>query len=135
MRPDFHKARCRRKGQALAEFALIIPLFMLLLCGVIDFGFIFHEYLELQHAAREGGRLACVGADASAISLRVLQALGSGWDGGTVSTRLEETDRGSYSEVTLTLTAPLFPLTPMAGSIPGLADGITAHAAVTFRKE
>jgi uncharacterized protein (UPF0333 family) len=29
------------KGQAMVEFALIVPLLILLLCGIIDFGWIF----------------------------------------------------------------------------------------------
>lgn len=125
----------KRPGQALVEFALVIPLFMLLLCGVIDMGYIFHQYLELQHAAREGGRLACVGADSEAVSARALQVLEGGWDTATITTLVEESDRGAYSEVSLTVSAPIYPLTPLAGFVPGLADGIPGKAVATFRKE
>ena len=35
------------KGQSLVEFALVIPLLILLLFGIVDFGRIFHAYLTL----------------------------------------------------------------------------------------
>ena len=125
----------KKPGQALVEFALVIPLFMLLLCGVVDLGFIYHEYLQLHHAAREGGRLACVGAEYSEVSARVASALGSGWDGRTVSTVLVQTDLGGYDEVRVTVASTLLPVTPLAGLVPGLADGIAAQTSAAFRKE
>lgn len=47
-------------GQALAEFALIVPILFLVVLGVIEAGrFIFHHEL-INHAAREGARYAIV---------------------------------------------------------------------------
>jgi Flp pilus assembly protein TadG len=46
----------RRKGQALVEFALVSMLLVLLLGGVIEFGFLFDHKLELSNAARAGAR-------------------------------------------------------------------------------
>lgn len=48
-------------GQALVEMALVLPLFFLLLFGVIEMGRIGHAYLVISNAAREGGRLATIG--------------------------------------------------------------------------
>lgn len=125
----------RRPGQALVEFALIIPLFMVLLCGVIDMGYIFHEYLQLQGATREGGRVACVGASANEVSTRVANVLGSAWSDRTVTTLLEEIDQGGYDEVRVTVTSHIYAISPLAGFVPGLADGIAAQAHAIFRKE
>lgn len=44
------------------EFALVAPLLMLLLLGIVDFGWAFSQNIDLKHAAREGGRLAAVNA-------------------------------------------------------------------------
>lgn len=62
-----------QRGQALVEFALILPLLLLLVFGIIQFGFIFHAYLTVNEAAREGARLAAVKAYAedSAIKAKV----------------------------------------------------------------
>jgi Flp pilus assembly protein TadG len=43
-------------GQSLAEFALILPLLLLLLVGTIDLGLGFKTYIGLTNVAREGAR-------------------------------------------------------------------------------
>lgn len=43
-------------GQSLVEFTLIIPLFLLILFGMIEFGFIFTHDLTVEYATREGAR-------------------------------------------------------------------------------
>lgn len=48
----------RRRGQALTEFALILPLLALLLVGLIEFGFLLYAHIQVSSAAREGARAA-----------------------------------------------------------------------------
>lgn len=43
-----------RRGQALVELAIILPLMLLLLAGAIDLGRAFYLYIGMQNAAREG---------------------------------------------------------------------------------
>lgn len=50
----------KEDGQALVEFALVLPLLLLILCGIIDFGWMFYSQLSVQNACREGARYACV---------------------------------------------------------------------------
>ena len=50
----------RRSGQALVEFALVLPIFLLLLFGTIDFGRYVYYVQILNNAAREGARYAIV---------------------------------------------------------------------------
>jgi hypothetical protein len=47
-------------GQALAEFALVLPALMAILLGIIQFGVVFKDYLTLTDAVREGARKAAV---------------------------------------------------------------------------
>jgi hypothetical protein len=49
------------KGTTLVEFSLVVPLFILLTFGIIDFGWYFFVEHTLQYATREGMRLALVG--------------------------------------------------------------------------
>ena len=51
-----------KKGQALVETALILPIIILILMGIIDFGLLFNNYLVVSNASREGARNAAVGA-------------------------------------------------------------------------
>jgi len=50
-----------QKGASLVEFALILPLFLFLIFGIIDFGWYFFVQQTLQYATREGVRLGLVG--------------------------------------------------------------------------
>lgn len=47
-------------GASALEFAIIAPVLMLLLFGLIEFGFVFQGQLAVTHAAREGARIAAV---------------------------------------------------------------------------
>lgn len=51
--------RCRR-GQGLVEFALILPLMLLVVLGIVEFGYIFTVYSGIFNAAREGARYGVV---------------------------------------------------------------------------
>lgn len=48
------------KGQAMVEFALITPLLILLLCGIIDFGWIYGNQLLLNNASRDTARYMAI---------------------------------------------------------------------------
>jgi TadE-like protein len=56
------KTRHSLRGQALVEFALVFPVFMLILFGVIEVGRFVYTDNALSQAAREGARLAAVEA-------------------------------------------------------------------------
>jgi Flp pilus assembly protein TadG len=51
----------RDRGAAAVEFALVLPVLLLVLCGIIDFGRALHAQVVLTQAAREGARLAALG--------------------------------------------------------------------------
>ena len=42
------------------EFVFILPLFMLILMGIMDFGWLFYNYIGVENCARNGARIACV---------------------------------------------------------------------------
>ena len=48
------------KGQTLVEFALVLPVLLAVVFGIIQFGIILNAYVSITHAAREGVRLAAV---------------------------------------------------------------------------
>lgn len=52
--------RGREKGANLVEFALLAPLLILLLLGIIEFGWLFSQNNDVKHGAREGARAAAV---------------------------------------------------------------------------
>jgi Flp pilus assembly protein TadG len=58
--------RLRRRddrGASLVEFALIMPLLLLLVLGTVEAAWAFANNLDVRHGAREGARLIAVNAD------------------------------------------------------------------------
>jgi hypothetical protein len=51
------RPRRREGGQGLVEFAMLVPVFMLLLLAMLEFGFLFDHLLTIQYASREGARV------------------------------------------------------------------------------
>jgi hypothetical protein len=51
-----------RRGQALVEFALVVPLLLMLLLAVIGYGWVLFSSLTVSNGARQGVRWAVVGA-------------------------------------------------------------------------
>ncbi len=72
--------RCRQeaeRGAGLAEFALVLPILLMILFGIIEFGFALRRSQAIEAAAREGGRLASLQSTSAAdVADRVGQALG-----------------------------------------------------------
>ena len=60
MKKFLNEKRKDEEGQSMVEFALILPIFLLILCGIIDFGWMFYNQLALNNICREGARYAVV---------------------------------------------------------------------------
>ncbi len=60
-RPSLARASTvQERGAALVEFAILAPLLILLLMGIIEFGWIFGQFNQIRHAAQEGARWGAV---------------------------------------------------------------------------
>lgn len=60
-----------QRGTALIEAAMVLPLILMLVLGVVDYGFMINRDTLINNAAREGAREAAFGGDAAAIEARV----------------------------------------------------------------
>ena len=67
----------RERGQSLAEFALVVPIFLMLIFAIVDFGMGFHSYITVTNSVREGARVGAIGADAATIETRVRDTAGT----------------------------------------------------------
>jgi Flp pilus assembly protein TadG len=50
--------RRNRRGQSLVEFTILLPILLIMISGLIEFGFMLNYYLDLIDAAREAARWA-----------------------------------------------------------------------------
>jgi Flp pilus assembly protein TadG len=118
--------RRRDKGAAAVEFALILPVLLLLVGGVVDFGLLYYNQIVLSNAARDGSRLIAANPTAN-----------PGWTQAYIQTRISNSAAPfgvnssatawtctSGSSVTVTVTRnPAFKWT-MLGMVPGITTPV-----------
>ncbi len=61
----------RRGGQTIVEFALVVPILLGLLIGIMEFGWVVKNTLALSNGAREGARVASLGRTTTDIQTRI----------------------------------------------------------------
>ena len=54
-------------GQSLVEFALVLPMLLIVLFAIVDFGRLYQSSVTLTNASREGARLAATGCGRAAL--------------------------------------------------------------------
>lgn len=76
--PAAPKRRRRSRGQALVEFAVILPVFMLMLLGMIDFGAGLFTYMSVINGARVGAHTAILAPASTSQIANAAQSAGVG---------------------------------------------------------
>lgn len=115
-------------GQSLVEFALALPLLVLLVAITADIGRAFTAYIELGNMAREGARYGAI-SPATAVDTAGIRdaALGEGMTifgtTPTIQSTAQTERRGTQQYMYVTVTArldfePLIQLPPIPASIP-----------------
>ena len=61
MNEGYHMGEDR--GATLVDAAIVLPVFFLLVFGLLEFGFGFKDWLSINHAAREGARVSVAAAN------------------------------------------------------------------------
>jgi Flp pilus assembly protein TadG len=64
-----------KKGAALTEFALLLPLLLLILCGMIEFGVLFYNKQVLTNACREGTRAGIIPTSAGTVDQALIKQI------------------------------------------------------------
>ncbi|MDP9482001.1 MAG: pilus assembly protein [Chloroflexota bacterium] len=78
-----------RRGQSLVEFAVVLPIFLLILAAIIDFGLGLYSQMTIINAAREGARLGVVNHnDASGVNVAEIDSRVEAMSAGLDRTRL-----------------------------------------------
>ncbi|WP_458413552.1 TadE/TadG family type IV pilus assembly protein [Schinkia sp. CFF1] len=123
-----------QKGQAMVELALTLPILILILFGIIDFGRIFHVYLTLENAGREAARIASLGGTDTEIAQMAKQAAPSlNGNNITVTASPSKSYRTTGTYVTVTLTYPISFSIPLLSSF--LPDPVMIHSKTVMRVE
>jgi hypothetical protein len=115
----------RDRGATAAEAALVLPVILMILFGIIDFGRLVNAQIVVSQAAREGGRAEAVGGNASTRASDAAQGLGA------VSTQVlescgDEPDPEDHAHVVVTYDFEF--ITPVVALAGLAADSITLDA-------
>ena len=97
------------QGQAMTEFALVLPVLALILFAVIQFGIVFNNYVTLTDATRAGARKAAVSRDDPNRDADVMAAVRSSatdLDGSQLSVSPPSSTWDSGTDVTVTASYP-----------------------------
>lgn len=103
------RSLAREDGQAAAEMALVLPIMLMVILGIVQFGIAFNNYITLTDATRAGARKASV-------------ARFSG-DFGAAATALVKSDASSLDQTKLGVTVGI---TSGNWSTPGSTVSVTA---------
>ena len=104
-----------RRGQSLVEFALIAPVFFLILIGLFDVGYGIYAYNTVANAARSAARVAIVNQVAADVEAEARRFAGSlGTDRVTVTLDPCSSTGCSYG---VTVEYDYQPVTPIIGSV------------------
>ncbi len=74
MRLSFYTSAAGDEGASAVEFAFIAPVLFLLVLGVMQFGLIFTQLLQVEHGAAEGVRYAALRYTGTEVTQRVRDA-------------------------------------------------------------
>jgi Flp pilus assembly protein TadG len=115
-----------RRGQAVLESALLLPVFLLVVFGVLDLGRIVFLQTQLENAVREGARAGQVMQPFSETTVRTRVTSQAGLAGANVTATCSASC-GYGSTVTVTATLPV---TVVVGLVPAPAIPLSAAASV-----
>jgi Flp pilus assembly protein TadG len=113
------------RGAAAVEFAILLPLLLLLVLGTIEFGRFYNAQIVLTNAARDGVRVMAIANDPIAAKTAAKNAAAS------VSTTIPDSDItlstnvcSTGAQVTLTIKHTLSTITGIAGPFPMAGKGV-----------
>lgn len=105
----------REEGQSIVEAAFVIPLLILILCGILDFGWIFSNQLTVNNYSREGARYAIVNSDETNLTYLVTERIKSISGMGDQDDIAVTVEIINHEDVKVKVTKTVAVLTPITG--------------------
>ena len=123
----------RDSGATAVEFALLLPMLLLIIFGVIDFGRALNAQVTLTQAAREGARLDALGqSNAAVVSRTETAASGLSLNSSNVTeTQVCLPNAGPTADAQVTVTYSFSFVTPV-GAIAGIFGGSGFGSPITL---
>jgi Flp pilus assembly protein TadG len=123
--------RGRERGSAAVEFALLLPILLLVLLALVQVGALARDQLVLTQASRAGAREAAVQGSVDAV-VDAVRSAAAGLEADRVTVDVAWTgERGSPVTVSLAYEVPV--ASPIAGWL--LPETVTLRSSATMRQE
>ncbi len=118
-------------GQALVELAVSLPVLLLLLFGIMEFGWYFYNQMSIENGSREGARYAIVNSESATLTIDV-EVLVQNMIKGPGATDVLVSLIGDDIKVTVNKSVPT--LTPIASLFTNAQGGMYSLSAFTQMK-
>lgn len=119
------------KGQAIVELAILLPVLLLILLGIFEFGRVFSSFMIINHASREAARLGAVGGTNTEVNTSVSNNTPTLDQSNMTVTITDGNSRGEQFTVKIGYDIEL--MTPLIGTIVG--DPLHMEAEMSMRIE
>jgi Flp pilus assembly protein TadG len=107
----------REDGVSAVEFGLVLPLFIIILLGIMDYGWVYYVKLTMTNAAREGARVG-VTLDTNIESGAQTAAKGYLGAAGFNPDEAQWSVSSNLADPTLSVTVSVNPFKPLVGFVP-----------------
>ncbi len=119
------RRRLSQRGQNLVEFALILPVFLVILMATVDFGWALRAYVTETNSAREGARIGITGVDSTTIKSKVTSTSAGLLTASNVTVTGAQGQSGST--VTVRVDYPYHYITPIGSLLHALTGGTLSN--------
>lgn len=129
------------RGAAVVEFALVVPIFLLLVMGIIDFGFAFNDYNSVRQGVREGARQIVVadwntdGCTTGTSSQRAACVTKARIGLNAADTRVKIVLPAAYQPGNQVTVCAMYPFRSLTGLFGAALNGRAARSKLTMRIE
>ena len=128
----------KERGQAMVEFALLLPIFLVVLFLIIDFGVGISRWVVVTNSTREGARIGTVGATTTDIANRVATTSNGLLDATDVTVRYVGDGDGAAERGESVIVETDYDyglITPLGAFLSIAFDSLTFHSCTDMRLE
>ena len=127
--------RTRQLGQSLAEFAIVVPIFLIVVFGVVDFSLGLRSWLTITNASREGARVLVLGQTCAQVTNQTKTVAASLNPPVTVTITPSTCTGVTGDAMSVTVTYKYKSVTPLGHFAQLLTGPITMSSTSTMRHE
>ena len=132
-----HQRRGSERGQSSVELALLLPVILLLMFGVLEFGRVFNAWIVVTQASREGARIGATQCATNAacggnVEVWVTNSLG-GLDPANMTWDMTPGPYSAGGTLEVTVDYDVAITTPVISNLVG--NSLTVHGATSMRLE